>query len=519
MNDKYTYKPIDNQLVQAYTRNDLSSIFDSNPNNKEDWIRKAKEIQNQNLNIDWSEADALNEKKGLPKPSKTKCKIHCGQQIRLLCGPVFLYYKCLTTLGIKRKLEKWGIEAGSIFWSENEDDDWNELRNSRWLSRNLQIVKASLKESGNRKMMNQYSYKDPSKSLSEIFNHENPSCSWTQSFTKNLKESFENKGFVSANEEYLIKNYLGELGMSFVPSNSPSIKESGSKILSAFVRKHEEITESITRAKEKMEKLGFDISFRTDPKKLNVFELSDGVRHRISIDGDLAVSESGSKWTLKDLSKEIEDNPSLFGPNVTSRTIIKDHVFNGIAVIVGPGEIAYRALFQNVYDILGIIKPIIVPRYTASILPEKYSKIIETVDDFDLMKKDPRKASEKYGMKKNEDLLEEFENFQNDIEKSSGSFLKKLSKKIPSIKPLSERVEKQLSSPLKKLKSQTFRESEPNSMNEINELRKILWPEGKSQERMLSIPAMEYFFSKNMKEYNLLEKFEECKDQQLIIYL
>ena len=284
MNDKYTYKPIDNELVQAYTRNDLSSIFDSNPNNKEDWIRKAKEIQSQKPNMDWSEADALNEKKGLPKPSKTKFKIHCGQQIRLLCGPVFLYYKCLTTLGIKRKLEKWGIEAGSIFWSENEDDDWNELRNSRWLSRNLQIVKTSLKESENKKMMNQYNYKDPSKSLSEIFNHENPSCSWTQSFIKNLKESFENKGFVSANEEYLIKNYLGELGMSFVPSSSPGIKESGSKILSAFVRKHEEITESIIRAKEKMEKLGFDVSFRTDSKKLNVFELNEGKRHRINID-------------------------------------------------------------------------------------------------------------------------------------------------------------------------------------------------------------------------------------------
>ena len=231
------------------------------------------------------------------------------------------------------------------------------------------------------------------------------------------------------------------------------------------------------------------------------------------------MSESGKKWSLKDLSREIEGNPSSFGPNVTSRTIIKDHVFNGIAVIVGPGEIAYRALFQEVYDILGIVRPIIVPRYTASILPKKYSKIIETVDDFDLLKKDPRKASEKYGMKKNEDLLKEFENFQNDIEKRSGSFLKKLSKKMPSIKPLSERVEKQLSSPLEKLKSQTFRESEPNAMNEINELRKILWPEGKPQERMLSIPAMEYFFSKNMKEYNLLEKFEECKDQQLIIYL
>ena len=518
MNDKYTYKPIDNELVQAYIRNDLSSIFDSNPNSKEDWLRKAEEVQSQKSNIDWKGADALNKEKGLPSPSKTKFKIHCGQQIRLLCGPVFLYYKCLTTLGIKRRLEKWGIEAGTIFWSENEDDDWDELRNSRWLSRNLEIVKTSLKESKERKMMNQYSYNEPSGSLSEIFNHENPSCSWTESFIKGIRESFENKNFVSANEEYLIKNYLSELEMSFVPSNLSSIKESGSKILSKFVKKHQEITKSITRAHRKMKDLGFDVPFKTDPKKLNVFELKDGKRYRINIEEDSAVSESGNKWKLEDLSQEIENDPSSFGPNVTSRTIIKDYVFNGIAVVVGPGEIAYRALFQEVYDMLGVIKPIIIPRYTASIVPEKYSEIIETIDDFQLIKKDSRKASEKYGMTKNKSLLDEFENFQKKTGESSNSFLEKLSKKIPSIKPMAERVEKQLSSPLEKLKSQTFREIEPSSTNQINELKKILWPEGKPQERMLSIPAIEYFFNKNMKEYNLLEKFEKCKDRQLIIY-
>ena len=104
------------------------------------------------------------------------------------------------------------------------------------------------------------------------------------------------------------------------------------------------------------------------------------------------------------------------------------------------------------------------------------------------------------------------------MNQKSKPFLEDLSKKIPSIKPISERVSKQISSPLYKLKGQTFREIEPRAFNQINELRKIMWPEGKPQERMLSLPAIEYLFSKNMKEYELLEKFEKCKDRKLIIY-
>ena len=503
--------------MEAYINNELSSIFDSNPNNKDDWARKAEELQNKESRIDWTDADDLNSKIQLETPSKTKFKIHCGQQIRLLCGPVFLYYKCLTTLGIKRKLKKWGIEAGSIFWSENEDDDWDELRKSRWLSRDLQLIKTSLKGSKEKRMMNQYSYSEPSDSLSEILNHDHD-CTWSRPFIKNMKESFEDKSFVSANEKYLTENYLKELEMSFVPSSLQSIKESGSRILAEFVNKHKQITDSIIKSHEKMKGLGFDISFKTNPSKLNVFELGQGKRYRINIEGDFAVSESGKKWRLDELGKDIEQHPGSFSPNVVSRTLIKDYVFNGIAVVVGPGEIAYRSLFQEVYDILGVTRPIVIPRYSASIVPEKYSELIETINDFELIKKDPKKAVEKYGIEKNKELFESFNQFQDDMNQKSKPFLEDLSKKIPSIKPLSERVSKQISSPLDKLKGQTFREIEPRAFNQINELRKIMWPEGKPQERMLSLPAIEYLFSKSMKEYELLEKFEKCKDRKLIIY-
>ncbi|MFH1755742.1 MAG: bacillithiol biosynthesis BshC, partial [Candidatus Latescibacterota bacterium] len=85
----------------------------------------------------------------------------------------------------------------------------------------------------------------------------------------------------------------------------------------------------------------------------------------------------------------VERSIEKCSPGVILRTLIQDDVFSPIAVVLGPGEVAYRAQISDVYQALAIPRPSVVPRMSATYIPPPAASLFTGGDDCDTLLNDP----------------------------------------------------------------------------------------------------------------------------------
>ena len=77
------------------------------------------------------------------------------------------------------------------------------------------------------------------------------------------------------------------------------------------------------------------------------------------------------------------DEPGRFSPNVVLRPVVESAVFPTLAYVAGPGEISYFAQLEPLFREHGIRPPLVVPRLSATLLPDDVAADLEALG-FDL---------------------------------------------------------------------------------------------------------------------------------------
>jgi hypothetical protein len=125
----------------------------------------------------------------------------------------------------------------------------------------------------------------------------------------------------------------------------------------------------VNRAGESLEQAGYHAQLRLGPDS-GVFALEDGRRQRRKI-GESQRSEARER---------MNEDVTLFSPGVVLRNLVQDQVFQPVAVVLGPAEIAYRAQLDGVYGEMGVSRPVVFPRLTATYLPPSVTGFLDTLD-------------------------------------------------------------------------------------------------------------------------------------------
>jgi hypothetical protein len=98
-----------------------------------------------------------------------------------------------------------------------------------------------------------------------------------------------------------------------------------------------------------------------------VFWLEAGRRRKIVPEGRDAARRM--------MKRAIDD----FSPGVVLRNLIQDRVFDPLAVVVGPAEIAYRAQTVGVHEFLSVPTPVVFPRMLATYIPPPLEDLLKTI--------------------------------------------------------------------------------------------------------------------------------------------
>jgi bacillithiol biosynthesis cysteine-adding enzyme BshC len=383
-------------LVAAYA-NDYSSVapmFSGDPSSPVAWRETIARVRRAPRDRDHLTAvvAAQLERRGAPPAARaaaarlqdpSSVAIVTGQQAGLFGGPLYTLLKAVTALQLATRVsQEHGTPTVTIFWIDEEDHDWDEIRSAEVLDDQLTLKKITLADldgAGVRPVSSLVLDAGINDALTELEQTLAPT-EFTGDLMAGLRAWYRPGVGVAAAFAGWIETLLGPHGLVVFEAGDPAAKPLVSDV---FCREldHPGRTASLAReAGAEMLRFGHQPQVEPADDSVGLFVVDQSGRHPVKRqDGQFTVGEAVS--TPAALRAEVQSSPERFSPNVLLRPIVEETLFPTACYVGGPSELAYHAQLKGVYRAFGVEPPLLYPRASATLLD---SACIRFLDKYQL---------------------------------------------------------------------------------------------------------------------------------------
>ncbi len=296
-----------------------------------------------------------------------------GQQLGILGGPLYTVYKIITAIKLAGELTNKYPEVNfvPVFWLEGEDHDFEEIRHVS-ISDETNACKRISYAMPEGFEEEKYSVGSVviTEEIDAFFHTMEGSLrktDFTNDFLPDLKRFYaQGKTFKVAFKELLFRLFDAYGLVIFDPAD-PLAKKLVSSVYVKEIKEFRAHTAALIERSAELEEV-YHAQVKVRP--LNLFYHVDGKRYAIDPDeeGGFKLRKKRMKFSVDELLKDAEQNPSNFSPNVLLRPICQDALLNTAFYVGGPSEISYFAQVMPLYDFFDIPAPIIYPRASVTLL-------------------------------------------------------------------------------------------------------------------------------------------------------
>ncbi len=490
-------------LDYLYKFDNVKDFYSSNFRNKEDFLQKFKNISEQfdlrneiygiiSGQYKGKEISLKTQKNiSLLKDKKTLA-IVTGQQLGILGGPLYTFYKTITALKLCSHLNERYDEYQfvPVFWLEADDHDFEEVRSINLLNGNNDIKKIVYSdEAVPEENAGSIGYLKLSGSINIFFDELDKvlrDTEFKQPLMEKLRSSFSrDKTFKQAFAELLFWLF-DEYGLILFDPQDTNVKNILKPVFKKEISDFRQHTEKLVYVSAKLEEL-YHAQVKVRP--INLFYNFDGGRYLIEpIENEYRLKGKRKKFTREELLELAEKEPYNFSPNVLLRPVCQDYLFPTGFYIAGPSEISYLAQALPLYNIYQIPPPIFYPRSSATILEKNINSIM---DKFGLDIRDVFVDSETLkrriieSISKNS-LNDLFTDAMNNIELILDQLKEKLFEIDKTISDGSTRYKQKILNDLNALKEKSLEAEKKKheiTLRQIDKVSNILYPNSNLQER------------------------------------
>lgn len=300
-----------------------------------------------------------------------------GQQPGVLGGPLLTLHKIFTALELASWFErKHGCPCVPLFWMGADDADFHEIRDFFTVTADLSPLATRL-ESGS--YVTAAPVGDiPAEAVRSVFESlvpfldAYPAGEEVKTFLSSVLNAGADLGELTAR---LISN-LADGKIAVVDGRDASVRESARRLFLEYFDDEEKIKAEVARRGKLLEKAGYHGQLSLGPDS-GIFQLEGGRRKKIT---------AGERTAAR---ARMETCVGEFSPGVVLRNLIQDFVFDPVAVVLGPAEIAYRAQTIGLNEVFSLPVPVVFPRMTATYLPPPAKDFLEAgpgIDTADVIK-------------------------------------------------------------------------------------------------------------------------------------
>ncbi|HEX5131151.1 MAG TPA: bacillithiol biosynthesis BshC [Candidatus Krumholzibacteria bacterium] len=287
-----------------------------------------------------------------------------GQQPGVAGGPLLTLYKIATACALATAVEaNTGTRCVPVFWMGADDDDFAEIRDLTAIAQDLSVVSVALDAS---------SY-TPGLRVGDIAGDAvRAAIAAVAPFLPDGTKAAQALGawtetagdLGEAAARVIVELTAGAVAL--VDGREPLLRECARATLLEFFDREAEVRALVQGAGARLVEAGFHAQLDLGASS-GLFDVTDGVRRKIPAERRV------------EMRAAFERDIARVSPGVVARNLVQDVIFNPVAVVLGPAEIAYRAQLRPVYDALGVERPVVFPRMSATFLPPPMVALAERV--------------------------------------------------------------------------------------------------------------------------------------------
>lgn len=322
----------------------------------------------------------------------------------------------------------------------------------------------------------------------------------------------------------LILKLFGKHGLILAGSNHEGIKKLITEPLVDSVKNADSHQQSLLKTSKSLGENHYHSQVTVQSSNLFFID-KEGSREKIQNDGKRWYTDQSEKsWSSEELIRLIQITPENFSPNVFLRPIIQNHILPVISYVAGPGEIAYYAQMRSYHQQFNIKMPVIIPRYSATIIESSIDRIIDKLpfnvpDYFDRiedLEKDFLRESN------SPDLESIFKSWKSSVTELSKVPISKVSEIEPTLKKSADKTVTQFFTELDKLKGKLYRsvkESEKVQIQRIQRVQNSLYPNRNLQEREVAVITLMNKYGTDLWDNLIVDLQGEEINTHKLIYL
>ncbi|WP_375323946.1 bacillithiol biosynthesis cysteine-adding enzyme BshC [Flagellimonas sp. GZD32] len=411
-----------------------------------------------------------------------------GHQLNLFTGPLYFLYKIVTTINLAKELQdKYPDQYFvPVYWMATEDHDFDEIN---YFNLHGKKIQWNRKASGAVGHLSTEGLDE----VFEIFSAELGNLGISDRLKELFKKAYLEHPNLAQATRFLANALFADQGLVIVDGDDVALK----KLLLPYAEKDifgHTPYHTIANTIDGLTQISSDYTIQVNPREINYFYLKDGLRERIiEKNGKYHVVNTHLDFTKEELSKEMQEFPARFSPNVVARPLYQEVILPNLCYIGGGGELAYWLELKAYFEELGVTFPMLMLRNSALLITEKQAKKVRKMDlevrhlfmkQHSLINKKIRDISNiDIDFSPQKKLLEEqFQHMYELAEQTDESFLGAVkAQEVKQKKGLDALEKRLLTAQKRKLKDHVIR---------LTELQNELFPNQSLQERQLNFSEM-----------------------------
>jgi len=283
--------------------------------------------------------------------------ITTGQQPALFTGPLYTVYKALSAVALARRIERErGMPVVPVFWVAGDDHDFAEANHAAVLGRDGELVKIVLRERPHeapqlplfRELLG-----PEIRTALDALDAALPDSECKPDVRHWLEACYRPDANVADASAEALQQLLGGRGLAVFRAHDRNAKRAAAPWLLR----------------------GLDITL--DDGLTPVLVEGQLGRDRVRKDGnEFVLRRSGERCTRAQLESIATDTPERLSPNVLLRPVIEAALFPTVAYVGGPGEMEYLPEAAPLFTSLGVSPQAHVPRWSGIIIEARVEKVL-----------------------------------------------------------------------------------------------------------------------------------------------
>jgi bacillithiol biosynthesis cysteine-adding enzyme BshC len=304
-----------------------------------------------------------------------------GQQAGLFGGPLYTYYKAISTTLWARAIQKaTGRYTVPIFWMETADHDFFEVNHVRLLDTEGEEILLSLTNppQEKRRIVGTIVLNGEIERIIQRLWTLLPSSTYRSPFMELLSTCYHSGATLGGGFARFFGHLFAEDGLVLVDAENPRFKQTSAPLLDKILYSSAQLNNLLQRSTQAVHRAGYPPQIAPQEDRLQLFYRDGDVRVPISSSGTLLFDDKPPESPgIAELRRLAASRPELFLPKVSLRPILQDYLFPTLAFVAGPAEIAYMAQLKPLYEHLGVPMPVIVPRLSVTLIEPKIERVLE----------------------------------------------------------------------------------------------------------------------------------------------